>query len=266
MTRLLAAGALLLAALLRPPAALALQTLAARAVADARQQIEARNLDSARTLLRRVVAAPGDEAPALLVEAWVLLGVVEFYQGRDSAAAQAFREAFVLDPQAQGHLPDPDLQQMFDGLRPAQIDIPPATTSLQPSPTAAPAPAEATRGAVYRCTPRCDKGVRRPALRRMRPLAHQDLPAGFGLGQQGVRGYVIFQGIVGLGGILEPGSVHLVASTSSVVSARDVEEALQDAEFSPGEFAGHPVRVMVQFRYECRLEGLNMMSCSFRGP
>src|SRR3989442_997524 len=266
MTRLLAAGALLLAALLRPPAALALQTLAARAVADARQQIEARNLDSAATLLGRVVAAPGDSAPALLVEAWMLLGMVEFYRGRDSAAAQAFREVFILEPGAQGHLPDATLQQMFDSLRPAQIDLPPFTTLLQPSPAAAPAPAEGTGGALYRCAPRCDKGVRRPVLPRLRPLAPPDPPAGLCLGQQGVRGYVIFQGIVGLGGILEPGSAHLVASTSSLVSARDVEEALQDAEFSPGEFEGHPVRVMVQFRYECRLEGLNMMSCSFRGP
>src|SRR5207249_4440573 len=32
------------------------------------------------------------------VEAWVLLGVVGFYQQGDSAAAQAFRQALALDP------------------------------------------------------------------------------------------------------------------------------------------------------------------------
>ena len=45
----------------------------------ANAQIAARNLDSASTLLRRVAEAP-DRPVADRVRAWVLLGVVAFYE------------------------------------------------------------------------------------------------------------------------------------------------------------------------------------------
>src|SRR2546422_11725054 len=50
-----------------------------------------------RSLLRRVTDAPA-RSPAERVQAWVLLGIVNFYSASDSAASDAFRQAFSLDP------------------------------------------------------------------------------------------------------------------------------------------------------------------------
>src|SRR2546422_8390812 len=49
-----------------------------------------------RSLLRRVTDAPA-RSPAERVQAWVLLGIVNFYSASDSAASDAFRQAFSID-------------------------------------------------------------------------------------------------------------------------------------------------------------------------
>src|SRR5256886_4409525 len=69
----------------------------AELITQARAQLRARQLDSAAVLLRRVTDAPA-RSPAARVQAWVLLGIVNFYSASDSAASEAFREAFSLDP------------------------------------------------------------------------------------------------------------------------------------------------------------------------
>src|SRR5437762_11216917 len=69
----------------------------AELIAQARAQLRARQLDSAAVLLRRVTDAPA-RSPAERVQAWVLLGIVNFYSASDSAASDAFRQAFSLDP------------------------------------------------------------------------------------------------------------------------------------------------------------------------
>jgi TonB family protein len=339
---------------------LAVQASPAGRIAAGRAQIQARQLDSAALLLRRVTADSA-AAPAERAEAWVWLGVVGFYAGDDSAAADAFRAAVALDPgiDASGLTRlDPVLGDLFraalaraapcggdtvclelevderpsvlsaepvaypEGLRQARVEgrvtvqavidttgrAEPNSVKILQSPDpgfersaknfvlrsrfrparvrgravrvlvnvpidyrlaervaaedGGPAPADAP---VYSCVPKCPRGLRRPVLLHLPAFPEQNLPGDFGLGPQGARGYVVVRGIVNDAGRVEPGSVRVVAATSSV-TARAMEGALSAAHFRPGELHGQPVRVQVQIRYECRQEGLNMIACTVQGP
>src|SRR6266516_869406 len=61
-------------------------------LAVARSALHAMKLDSAALLARQVLDS-ATAAPRLdRIQAWLLLGVVAFYQGRDSATASDFRE------------------------------------------------------------------------------------------------------------------------------------------------------------------------------
>lgn len=65
-------------------------------LAAARAHLAARRMDSAAVLYRRVAEAPGWPANDR-VQAWVMLGVVDYYRLGDSATADAFRHALELD-------------------------------------------------------------------------------------------------------------------------------------------------------------------------
>ena len=62
----------------------------------ARAHLTARRMDSAAVIYRRVAEAPGWPANDR-VQAWVMLGVVDYYRIGDSATADAFRHALELD-------------------------------------------------------------------------------------------------------------------------------------------------------------------------
>ena len=64
---------------------------------DARRQIQARNLDSAVTLLR-AITTPGQADPSERAEAFIWLGVATFYKGQDSIAGYAFKNALYNNP------------------------------------------------------------------------------------------------------------------------------------------------------------------------
>src|SRR2546430_16649092 len=101
------------------PFLLASQTPGEQRIATAREMLKAANFDSATVLLRRVTDSQAVSSTNEQVQAWVLLGIVAYYRGTDSAAtADAFRHVFALAPEAQARLPDPTLQKLFDGLRP----------------------------------------------------------------------------------------------------------------------------------------------------
>ena len=77
------------------------QTTAADLIAAAQVQVRDHNLDSAAVLLHQVVRP---DAPGTLqerIEGWLLLGMVHYYAGRDSATADAFREVVMLAPDFQ---------------------------------------------------------------------------------------------------------------------------------------------------------------------
>jgi len=99
------AGALFLA-----PARLSGQGSTQRLV-DAREQIRGQHLDSAIVLLHTITSSDADSAER--AEAFVWLGVATFYQGKDSAASDAFRSALSNNPLL---TPAPVLARLDSGL------------------------------------------------------------------------------------------------------------------------------------------------------
>src|SRR5438034_11718570 len=73
--------------------ALAAQSRASRLIDSAFAQAHAGRLDSAAALLGPVLDASIPSKPEEHASALVVYGVVEFFWGRDSAAARAFHEA-----------------------------------------------------------------------------------------------------------------------------------------------------------------------------
>lgn len=86
----------LLAALGSAPA-MGQRTASARLTA-ARAALHSLKLDSAALLLRDLLRSADDIPREDRVDAWLLLGVVQFYQGSDSGTAVDFREALILQP------------------------------------------------------------------------------------------------------------------------------------------------------------------------
>src|SRR5215831_10224426 len=77
--------------------AAAQQTGVSGMIAAARHLAATQQLDSAVVLLNRAIEATNGGTDAERAQALVLLGVVRFYQGRDSLTAAAFRAALTLD-------------------------------------------------------------------------------------------------------------------------------------------------------------------------
>src|SRR5690242_2965693 len=76
---------------------LAAQQTSAQKIEAARQLLEASQFDSATTLLQQVI----DQDATSRLQAYVWLGIVNHFAGRDSLARAAFREAYKLDPNVQ---------------------------------------------------------------------------------------------------------------------------------------------------------------------
>jgi hypothetical protein len=88
-----------LSALLASATMGAAQSSAAARLAAARVQAHAMRFDSAARLARGALDSVSGASRSDRVEAWLLLGVVEFYQGHDSGTGAAFRQALELEPQ-----------------------------------------------------------------------------------------------------------------------------------------------------------------------
>src|SRR6266699_2943570 len=73
---------------------LAGQSAADDRLAAARAAMRAMNFDSAASLLRQTLDSTGRPSHDERLEAWLLLGVVQFYQGDDSGTAADFRQAW----------------------------------------------------------------------------------------------------------------------------------------------------------------------------
>jgi len=121
--------------------------------------------------------------------------------------------------------------------------------------------ADVKKNQTYSCVPKCEPNVTRPRLVYLPPTIDIgiDAPADALVGQR-LHGLVIAQGIVDVNGRLRPQSVRIVSATSSA-TGRAVEGLLRNAEFEPGSYAGQPVPVTVEIRYECALEGANTITC-----
>ena len=208
-------------------------------LAVARSALHAMKLDSAALLARQVLDS-ATAAPRLdRIQAWLLLGVVAFYQGRDSATASDFREALAIEPELEPRglaSYDSSLVVLFEAQR-----RPPAS-----NPTSSPGAADA----FLDCTRGCPKDVAPPRL--------LDLPAGAGLPldpfdvRHNLDSRLTVRFIVDTAGRVTPGSVTVVYSNMQLKQVeRDFCQSLARARFVPARTAGHePVRVVWQITVE----------------
>ncbi len=206
---------------------------------EARHQLVLRHLDSARVLLQIV----HDDRDAPVVEratAFVLDGVVRFYQGKDSLAARAFRSALALDSAT---VPPPIFaaDSALGALWLTQV-------AASASPTYPP-------DTLFTCLPRCvglDEG---PRLIGGFEVGRMTAEAGADLNQYGERpdrAEATFRMTIDTLGRVEPASVEVVSSTLPRVMVDQFLWLSQDARFSPGRVRRRAVRVRLEYRVTMR--------------
>ena len=223
-------------------------------IAQARAQLHARQLDSAAVLLRRVTEAPA-RSPADRVQAWILLGIVNFYSASDSAASEAFRQAFSLDPGLD--VPgldafDPEIARLVGEAR-AAVGV---GDSTGPRTVAARAPV----ATLYDCLTKCADSVVPPQFVL---FPYQMVLDGVVLPARRAHVFVALQAVVDQDGLVEPETVRLQSSTAVGV-VEQIERALPQARFRPGFAKGVPVRTRVQLRFDFEAEGTGMIRYSYR--
>jgi len=199
-------------------------------LAAARAALRAKNLDSAAGLLRQAVDSATSPSRGDRVDAWVLLGIVEFYQGKDSATASDFRQALALSPD----LAVPGLAQ-YDSALGALFATQRVAMIARPT----------GHNMVADCTVLCPGDVVKPHLVR---LPRPDWPPlDMFEAQHTIPGVVTIRYVVDTAGRVIPGSIGVVRST---VLLKEVQRvmllALGDAEFQPGRAGDHAVPVLVQ--------------------
>jgi Tfp pilus assembly protein PilF len=244
-------------ACLGTPAAAQAQSRPATLIAAARSQLQARRLDSAAILLRQAVDTGSGGTLGEHVEAWVLLGVVHFYSGDDSAAANDFHQALSLDRRFEPTglvLSDSELAHLFAAERARLPSAPTPSLAGSDEPTArrTGTAAEAMGDlSVHECVPRCAAGEVMPRLRNIPRLTTLDqIP----MGALRMRGLVLVRLIVSAAGIPEPESIHVISGSLVAVDA-EVVRAVQAALFRPALANGHPVRASVEVRFEFETAG-----------
>jgi hypothetical protein len=190
----------------------------------ARTALRSMNLDSAALVLRQLLRS-ADEIPREdRVEAWLLLGIVQFYQGSDSATAADFREALVLQPglRADGLATyDSALVTLFEAQRSG------ATAAMD-------------------CSKRGAGGVARPRLLSFPRL--EGLPPDLFDVRHNLDGALTLRFVVDSTGRVVQGTVGVVSSTLKMRELeRAIVQAFPGARFTPGRAEGRSVSVMVQF-------------------
>lgn len=204
-------------------------------VAQARTQVRLANLDSADVLLGRVIGAPVPGDTALRAEAFVLLAMVRYYQGNDSATTAAFREALSLSPTLQ-----------VSGL--AQMD--PALGALFETERLRGTFSRRNRDTIYSCTPRCvGIDVEPKVIARAGGFLRTETPPG---GYASGRGTALLRATLDTLGFVEPGSVEVVQSNLSREVNDFFVERLREARYSPAIARGRPVRVRIERRIDMR--------------
>src|SRR3989454_2739657 len=116
------------------------QDTATALLREARVAVQANRLDSASALLRRLIDTLVPATRAERAQAWVWLGGVHFYRGKDSVAGGAFREALGLDAGLEvtrlAQL-GPDIGRLLQAQR-AALPPPAPVIPRAPSPAGAP--------------------------------------------------------------------------------------------------------------------------------
>ena len=210
----------------------------------ARAHLTARRMDSAAVLYRRVAEAPGWPANDR-VQAWVMLGVVDYYRLGDSATADAFRHALELDPSFQ--------VQSLASFEPAIADI------LTKERAALTPVAQETQ--VFDCLNKCPSGVMPPQFEFFPRIEVAD--ASVGVSDRRSRSFLQFEAVVSPDGVLEPESVVVSGGTARGAEG-EIRRALLQARFHPGRGAAGPVRARVRLRFDFEAEGTAWVKYSYR--
>src|SRR5258705_13555565 len=180
-----------LVALIAAPAAA--QDSSPELLAAARAPLAAHHLDSAAVAFRRVAEAP-ERSASDRIQAWGMLGVVDFYRTGDSATADAFRHALALDPGLEVAALaqfDPAIAKILDTERaglPARGD----------RATAKPA---AERPPVYECLGKCPEGVWPPRVTFF-PEIDFPMDASVGVHDTRMRTFILFEGVISAEGMI----------------------------------------------------------------
>lgn len=227
----------------------------------ARAQLGIRNLDSAAVLLRLVGEAP-ERAVSDRVQAWVLLGIVDFYRAGEPAAASAFRSALALDPLLEVEdleSYDPAIKRLLDAERVAR----PGDTAVAveaPQPSAVP---DATPAAdsLYACVAKCPDGVVPPHFTFFPRLDVTD--ASVGVYERRLRTFLTFHAVISASGIIEQETLVVVGGTARRTEA-ELRGGLAQARFAPGRAQGTPVRTRVALRFDFEAEGSGVVRYSYR--
>ena len=218
----------------------------------ARAHLTARRMDSAAVLYRRVAEAPGWPANDR-VQAWVMLGVVDYYRMGDSATADAFRHALELDPSFQ--------VQSLASFEPAIADIlAKQRAALTASATALAAPA-GQEAQVFDCLNKCPSGVMPPQFEFFPRIEVAD--ASVGVSDRRSRSFLQVEAVVSPDGVLEPESVVVSGGTARGAEG-EIRRALLQARFHPGRGAAGPVRARVRLRFDFEAEGTAWVKYSYR--
>lgn len=214
--------------------ALAGQDPATDRLRAAQVQLNAMRFDSAAVLLREMLSQGTRFTPEEQAGGLMLLGVIAFYQGSDSAAAGAFRHALALDPLLKSDglaRYDSALVELFEAQR---------TGATRES-----GPPGATREVVD-CTRTCPEGVIVPQL--------IDVERYVALGLDAFQyehhryGMMTVQLMVDPAGHVSLGSVRLVASNLQMKPAESaLLLGLEHALFTrPRGANGEPVSVLIE--------------------
>jgi len=219
-------------------------------LAAARAQLTARHLDRAAVLFRRVAEAPVWRVPNR-VQAWVLLGVTDYYRSGDSAAADAFRHALTLDPGFE--------VAALDQFDPAIAQILANERAALPS-RAQPPPTEAAP--LYECLSKCPEGVRPPRFISFPQIMFTAEPSAGGPTGR-MHTYLSLQAVIGADGIVEAETILMLGGTAPSTEGA-VRQGLVRARFAPARADGAPVRTRVSLRFDFEAEGTNGLSYTYR--
>jgi len=219
--------------------ALAAQSRASRLIDSAFAQAHAGRLDSAAALLGPVLDASIPSKPEEHASALVVYGVVEFFRGRDSAAARAFHEALEIRIDLRGDWmfqTDSSLGQLWRRERRRAIcgtaDLA-AYDFLKSDKLAGP---ESTFNRIK--MPRILSGPR---------LSYPEY-----LRRARVQGRVVVAAVVDTAGQVEPGSIKIVQSPHRDFSDQG-KHYVEKARFEPARIDGHPVRACVEVPVDFKL-------------
>lgn len=225
---------------------------AAALVVSARAKLNEHRYDDAAALLRLALEPQANATAAERLDALILLGIVQFYAGRDSLMRAAFREALVLHPELEvaglARL-DAELAEVVAAERQALLaerqalaagQVQAGDTGLPPGPS--PVARGAGPGELYRCIPTC-AGIQDPP--QFVSMPRVEIPDH--LAPRGAL-RLVMEAVVDTSGRVEPKSVR-IAFTNAAGMEGTFEQALRQARFRPGRLAGRPVRVLVELTF-----------------